>query len=876
MVGTAVPNNNQERTKDVEESKKAYVIQGVKVWNVNTEGKARTTRTRSEVSNEPVSSKAKRRTTGVGVAGPSRAADGDDVQMVIDKPARKKRAPPRKLEVNMGELDIWSVLKATDSGTSLAQLIATNKKVAGDIQAGIRFMHGRKRKSLKAVDGGKRPQVYRATVKCVEDSETGDSEGDVDDDSDDGDSYLYPSGYSSCDEFSEVESEVEGSLSGYESEDTHYEYAYNVNRLKEASPFMVNVKVGKVEVEAVVDTGAATSVISKGLARKLGLRVNGDLMTIEQLDGNPSKPNGVCEQVQMRIGGKLRPEHFIVHDNKDDLMLLGMTWFEAYGAVPHPQDRQLLIPTRSGRDVMVQGRSMNDEERKVYTVGSIGIYHAKIGSVSQRVYDGEDEAYDEKVKEEVLPEEVQSVLDEYEDKVFVETAGLGKVQGFEHKIVTTEDTPITSKPYRMTWQEDKFLKETLDDLLDKGLIRRSDGEWTAPVIFVSKKTGELRVCQDYRKLNRITVKDGYPLPHVDDLIDSVGGSSWFSTLDAANGFWQIPMAEDSVSKTGFTTKYGTFVFLTMPFGLTSAPATFQRVMTTILQDYIGDFVYVFIDDIIIFSKTQQDHANHLRLVFEACMKYNLRLKKKKCYFCRQEVEYLGHTISINGILPNGRNTEKVQNMPKPRNAKDIRSFLGMTGYYRRFVQDYASMAEPLTKMTRKDQQFIWGAEQQQTFEAFKSYLLNPPLLSFPDKSQVQILTSDASGKGIAAILSQSPDGTKEEETVIAYASRTLKPAESRYSTTHLEALAIIWGVHHFRHYLAGRFFVLNTDHAALKYILNNPKPGAKLARWSAALMEYEFEVRYRQGSQNPADALSRLVEEGDDIDSLEVCVDDDE
>jgi predicted aspartyl protease len=420
VVGAAVPNNNQREPKD-DEVKKAYVIQGVKVWNVNTDGKTRKqgARTRSVVSDEPVSSRGKRRVVGDGVAGPSNVGGNgvvqgqpmEGVQLVTDKPARKKRAPPRKLEVDVGETDVWSVLKSTNSGLSLAQLIASDKKVASDIQAGIRYMHGRKRKSVKAVDKGKRPQVYQATVKYVGDTEgvgdsedDGDSEGDSDvdgEDGDEGDSYLYPSGYSSSDEFSEVESEVEGSLSGYESEDTHYDYAYNVDRLKEASPFMVNVSIGNVEVEAVVDTGAATSVISKKLAKKLGLRVNDDLMTIEQLDGNPSKPNGVCEQVHIRIGGKLRPEHFIVHDNKADLMLLGMTWFEAYGAVPYPQERQLLVPTRSGRDLIIQGRPMNEKEKKVYTVGSIGIYHAKIGSVGERVYDGEDEAYEEKKKEEV-------------------------------------------------------------------------------------------------------------------------------------------------------------------------------------------------------------------------------------------------------------------------------------------------------------------------------------------------------------------------------------------------------------------------------------------------------------------------------------------
>jgi hypothetical protein len=210
-------------------------------------------------------------------------------------------------------------------------------------------------------------------------------------------------------------------------------------------------------------------------------------------------------------------------------------------------------------------------------------------------------------------------------------------------------------------------------------------------------------------------------------------------------------------------------------------------------------------------------------------------------------------------------------MPAPKNVKEVRSYLGLYGYYRRFVMDYATLSESLTRLTKKDQEFVWRPEQEGAFMTLKKYLTTPPLLAFSGKEQVQIMTTDASGKGVAAILSQSMDGNMDSETVISYASRTLKPAESRYATTHLEALAIVWGVHHFRYYLAGRPFIMVTDHAALKYILNNPKPGAKLARCAAALMEYEFEVRYRSGDQNPADVLSRLVVDDDDG-SIDVCV----
>lgn len=783
--------------------------------------------------------------------------DNQDVVMTT----KKARKPPRKMEVDVEKPNIWTLMENTNSGISIAQLVSMNKEVAGDLQAGIRYLHGRKRKPKQDTKGKAKAtnvvNIVPARQVCrVELDSDGDSDGGSYLDSDDG--------------MSEFESEIDGSLSGYESDDTYFDYAYDPKKLKTSSPFVITCEIGSYPVNAIIDTGAATSVISSSLANKLGLRMNHDQVTIEQLDGRHSDPNGVCENVQVRIGGRLRPEHFVVQNRDEDLLILGMTWFDAYKAVPHPSERKLALPIKDGsKQMYVQGRNMESQEKNIYSVSKINTQKIHMDEI--KLYEGDEVMDATNNRDEDVPEQIQTLIKEYDNKLFVENAGLGRIKGFEHRIVTTTEEPIVSKPYRMTWKEEEFLKGTLDELLEQGMIRPSNGKWAAPVIFVGKKNGELRVCQDYRKLNKITVRDHFPLPNIQELIDSLGGANFYSTLDAASGFWQLPMADDSIEKTGFTTKFGTFEFLTMSFGLTSAPASYQRTMSKILESYIGRFVYVFIDDIIIFSGSLSEHVDHLRLVFEKCMEYNLRLKKVKCKFCQSKVRYLGHTISKDGILPNDDNIKKVMEMAIPRCPKEIRSFLGMTGYYRRFLDGYADLAEPLTKLTRKNVEFVWGTDQQQAFDTFKMKLTSPPLLTFPDKNQVQILTTDGSGKGVSAILSQSPDGTKKNERVIAYASRILKPNERSLAITHVEALAIVWGVGHFRHYLEGRFFTLVTDCSALKYIFSNPKPSAKVSRWAVSLMGYDYQVQYRAGANNPADALSRLLECDDE--SVEVQVD---
>lgn len=782
----------------------------------------------------------------------------------------KKRASPRRLPVHINKRDVWSRLGQVDAGLSMAEWLAMDKRAYKDVRDGLRFLHGRVPRSSK-----ERTNLVNALAVLNDDEEAGSWESESNDDYGDADSE-------------EVAYGTDTESTGYESDDTTYEYPYSYQTMQKSQPLKAPIVINNEIVWAVFDSGASVSVISKRLAERLGLRPNGDKLRLATMEQGRREPCAIVPNVPVRVAGKLRPEHMCVETNPmdPDLCLLGMTWFKAYGIEQRPKDGTILIPTRHGRSyVELQGSlgrddasdseegndnddevvNESDETAEVYAVE---MREAKSASLfnNKDVADEPLLGYLEEVmtedwgseKERNVPPEIQSVV-ENNQKSFVEVSGLGRLQGVEHEIPTTNETPIRSRPYRLTWEEDQHLRRELDELLDLGLIRPSAGVWTSPIFFVKKKEGTLRLVVNYQKLNQITVKDAFPLPRIDELLDSMGGARWFSTLDAASGYWQVPMADSSIAKTGFVTKYGTYEFKVMPFGLTSAPSTFQRAMTNILSSFIGKFVYVFIDDVIVYSRTPAEHANHLRLVFDACTQANLRLKRSKCTFGSNRVEYLGHVVSSQGLEPSQTNVQKILDLKRPECTDEVHTFLGMTGYYRRFVPGYTEIALPLNRLLRKDQPFRWGGAEQEAFDSLKHALVNPPVLAYPDRDQVQIITTDASTRGLGAILSQAPADNLENETVVAYASRTVRGPELNYATTHLEALGVVWGINNFRHYLSGRRFILRTDHAALQYILTNPRPTPKLARWAAALMEYDYTVEYRPGKRNPADALSRLV-----------------
>ena len=359
---------------------------------------------------------------------------------------------------------------------------------------------------------------------------------------------------------------------------------------------------------------------------------------------------------------------------------------------------------------------------------------------------------------------------------------------------------------------------------------------------------------DYRRLNAVTRKDVFPLPRIDDLLDKMRGKSVFSTLDAKTGYWQIQMEENSREKTAFITSDGLYEFKVMPFGLCNAPATFQRLMQRVLRG-LEDFCSVYIDDVIVFSSSIEEHLDHLQQIFVRLRRIGLKLQPKKCTFGSQEVLYLGHLVSAKGIFPNPAKTKAVKEFPVPTNVKAVRRFLGLASYYRRFVPNFAKVASPLHALTRQDIPFQWTAQCQLAFEKLKDLLTAPPVLAYPNFAAKFVLHTDASGEGLGAVLEQEQDGKLHP---VAYASGSLSKSEKNYGVTELEALGVVWAIKHFRSYLIGHKCVIFTDHAPLKSMLSAKHPSGKLARWSQTLAEVDVEIQYRPGRKHSnADALSR-------------------
>ena len=412
-------------------------------------------------------------------------------------------------------------------------------------------------------------------------------------------------------------------------------------------------------------------------------------------------------------------------------------------------------------------------------------------------------------------------------------------------------------PYRIPHALRQDVRRELEEMLDHGIIEHSSSDWASPLVIVRKKDSSLRLCVDYRRLNSNSKADAYPMPRVDDLIDLVAGSPYITTLDLTKGYWQVPVAKEDREKTAFTTPFGLYQFTRMPFGLQGAPATFQRMVDKLLNG-LNEFAGAYIDDIIVFSKTWSDHLHHLEAVLGKVQEAGLTVKGKKCQFGMPECAYLGHVIRSGTICPQSAKIEAVRNFEQPTTKTKVRSFLGLTGYYRKFIPDYATLAAPLTDLTRKTKpnQVVWTPECAAAFDQLKDSLCSSPVLKSPDWDKPFILQTDASNRGVGAVLSQ-PDADGSDRPV-AYFSRKLLPREERYSTIEKECLAIKLGVQAFQVYLIGRTFTIQTDHRSLAWLDRMKDANARLTCWSLLLQSYTFNIKYRAGGKNGnADGLSR-------------------
>lgn len=455
---------------------------------------------------------------------------------------------------------------------------------------------------------------------------------------------------------------------------------------------------------------------------------------------------------------------------------------------------------------------------------------------------------------------VDRLIRNYSDIFHLPDDGLGFTNAVEHNIKTTTETPIHTKQYRFPPVHKGEIDSQVQQLLSNKIIKPSVSPYNSPLWIVPKKADSRgnkrwRMVIDYRALNEKTVGDAYPLPNITEILDQLGSAKYFSVFDLASGFHQIRMSGKDAPKTAFSTPYGHYEFQRMPFGLKNAPATFQRLMDQVLSGLQGNELFVYLDDIVLYSSSLREHETKFERLAARLRAANLKLQPDKCEFLRPEVMYLGHIIGRDGVRPDPKKVEAVQNFPRPENPKTIKQFLGLAGYYRRFIPGFSKVAKPLTELLKKETVFRWGNEQDKAFRVLRDALCSEPLLQYPDFTKPFVVTTDASQTAIGGILSQGAIG---KDQPIAYASRALNDAEQNYSTIERELLAIVYAVNHFRPYLFGRKFLLVTDHKPLVWLNSVKDPTSRLVRWRLKLAEYEYEVVYKAGKTNVnADALSR-------------------
>nr|AAX96626.1 retrotransposon protein, putative, Ty3-gypsy sub-class [Oryza sativa Japonica Group]ABA92968.1 retrotransposon protein, putative, Ty3-gypsy subclass [Oryza sativa Japonica Group] len=548
--------------------------------------------------------------------------------------------------------------------------------------------------------------------------------------------------------------------------------------------------VNTIPTTVLFDSGATHSFLSKSFASNHGMEVISlGRPLLVNTSGNQVSSTQYCPSITIEIEEIPFPSTLILLESKDLDVILGMDWLIRHRGVIDGANRKVTLTSSNGQTVSFF----------VFSPRSHGL------TLNQ-----------------VALQEIPIVQD-YPDVFPEDLPGMPPKRDIEFQIDLVPGTnPIHKRPYRMAANELAEVKRQVDDLLQKGYIRPSTSPWGAPVIFVEKKDHTQRMCVDYRTLNEVTIKNKYPLPRIDDLFDQLEGATIFSKIDLRSGYHQLRIREEDIPKTAFTTQYGLFECTVMSFGLTNAPAFFMNLMNKVFMEYLNKFVVVFIDDILIYSKTKEEHEEHLRLALEKLREHQLYAKLSKCEFWLPEVKFLGHVISVGGVAMDPSNVESVLNWKQPKMVLEIRSFLGLAGYYRRFIENFSKIGRPMTRLLQKDVKYKWTEECEQSFQELKKRLVTVPVLVLPDP--------------------------RKDGKVVAYASRQLRPHENNYPTHDLELAAVVHALKIWRHYLFGNRTEMYTDHKSLKYIFTQPDLNMRQQRWLELIKDYDMEIHYHPGS----------------------------
>ena len=451
---------------------------------------------------------------------------------------------------------------------------------------------------------------------------------------------------------------------------------------------------------------------------------------------------------------------------------------------------------------------------------------------------------------------ILNLIDTYDDIMSKHESDTGLTDLATHEIDTGDAPPSNQRPYRLSYSERSEVTKLIQEYLEAGYITESTSPWACPIVIVKKKDGTLRFCCDWRRLNKVTKRDAMPLPRIDDMIDRLATSKYFTKLDFTSGYYQVKLSEEARPKTAFVTPEGHYEWLVMGMGLTNAPATFQRLMYKVLGGLLWTNSMAYLDDIVVFSPDFEQHLKDLTQVFDKIRAAKLKIKPPKCAFAKPGIHYLGFIITPKGVECDPETTAKVAAFEPPRCRREVRSFLGLTSYYRKFIKGYAFIAKPLHNLTKDDVDFVWTEECHHAFEVLKEALVSPPILSFPDFTKPFTVTTDASGYGVGCVLKQN--NSEGREVVVAYASRVLNEVEQRYSTVERECLALKYATEVFRPYLYGAKFKVITDHLSLVHIKTMKNSNGRLQRWNIGLLDFDFEVEFKSGRSNTdADTLSR-------------------
>lgn len=444
---------------------------------------------------------------------------------------------------------------------------------------------------------------------------------------------------------------------------------------------------------------------------------------------------------------------------------------------------------------------------------------------------------------------------------------LGCTSVVKHKIVTNSP-PIKQRYYPVSPFKQKLIDEEVDKMLALGVIEPSKSAWSSPVLLVPKRDGEMRFCVDFRKLNAVSEKDAFPLPYISSILDKLGGARYLSSLDLKSAYWQVELEESSKQYTAFTVPgRGLFQFCRLPFGLHNAPATFQRLIDTILGPDLQPYVFCYLDDVIVVSPNFDKHLEILQKVFDRLNKAGLTLNKDKSKFCRSELRYLGYLVNRSGISVDPQKVEAITKIGTPTTVKEVRRIIGMLSWYRRFIPSFSTLISPFTSLLKKGAKFSWDSKCEDAFRAIKNVLISAPILTCPNFEHEFILQTDASAYGVGAVLYQVYDG---REHVICYVSRTLSRQERVYSATERELLAVLFGIEKLRCYLEGAKFSVICDHYSLQWLDNLKNPQGRLGRWALRLQQFDYKIIHRKGRDNiVADTLSRSVPISCDIINLD-------